>query len=85
MQEFFIGWDIAHGRAIMNESDNSFHIHNAHEGQAAQFDQIHFLAIQPSHTMVGIRHAHKRNSFIVPEPPERFGIVGTHGKDLSPA
>lgn len=85
MQKFFIGWNIAHRRAVMDEAHISFFIHNTIQRHSTQFEEVDFLTIHLRDRMIGVGQADKWDALILPIAFE-FRFSGwTHGENLRAA
>jgi hypothetical protein len=85
MQQILIGGDIRHRFAIMCIADITPGIDYAVQGHAPQLEEIDFLAIGSCHSVVRVRQADKRDTFIHPILLEHQRLIGPYRHNLRTA
>lgn len=85
MEQFGVGWNIAHRRAVMRKSDVPLFIDDTVQRHAAQFEQVHLLSVHARHPVIRVGQTNERNLFVLPIAFEGLGIVRSHREDLGVA
>ena len=85
MQEFFIGWNIAHRSAVVHITDIALLVNDAVQRHSTEFEQVHLLPIHLRNGMVGIGQADEGDAFIPPIALKRLVVIRTDRKNLHAA
>lgn len=69
----------------MDETNSSRSVHDAIQGHAPKFEEIHFLFVEPGNDMIRIGQTDERQVFAIPIGFESSSMIGSHRHDLRAA